>query len=260
MPKTPLARIAESLWGDADENAVSSIIKGDDRLTSEQRLSIYQGSVRSILINTLKSTFPVCEQLVGSEFFNAMAARFIKDKPSIDFDLDAYGEGFADFILSFSPAKQIPYLADVARLEWYWQQAILAPVSEPIDVVILNESIMDSHCHETIFKPPKYIAYLASSYPINKIWAMHQKEDAELVSLDEGGVQLVIFRTSIPLIISLTPEQWHLMNALRRGLCFEALLCDFEQCYSADKFADNFASLCKQGLITQDPQQTFHSR
>lgn len=245
------AKLAKVLWNNPLDECMDEIIRGDERLSSAQRLAIYQNSVRSILINTLKKTFPVCDQLVGSEFFNALAYRFIRDRPSSSFDLDSYGEDFPDFIADFTPAKSVPYLSDVARLEWYWQEALLAPASGGAAPLSFKEIQASDDYNNIIFQLPKQIAFLTSPYPINKIWEMHQEAGQKTVNLDEGGVQLIICRTNRPMIIVVTPAQWHLLTTLRRSVSFEALLIEFAQHFCADSFAENFAALFQWGLITQ---------
>jgi len=43
--------------------------------------------------------------------------------------LAEYGDGFADFLAGFAPAQSLPYLADVARLEWAINAAYHAPIA-----------------------------------------------------------------------------------------------------------------------------------
>lgn len=246
----PESKFAKALWDNVSEACMDEVIRGDERLSSAQRLSIYQSSIRSILINTLKKTFPVCDQLVGSEFFNALASRFIINRPSSSFDLDRYGEEFPDFIADFAPAKSVPYLSDVARLEWYWQEALLAPATETMAPLTFTEINESDDYEDIIFKLPQCIAFLASPYPINKIWEMHQERGSQSVNLDEGAEQLIIGKTNKAFVIVVTPAQWHLLTTLRRGVTFETLFLEFEQHYCADSFAENFAALFQWGLIT----------
>ena len=56
-------------------------VTGDDRLTAEQRLGIYRGSVHGILTSSLGVTFPVTKTLVGETFFDHMCDVFIDQYP-----------------------------------------------------------------------------------------------------------------------------------------------------------------------------------
>jgi Putative DNA-binding domain len=67
--------------------------------------------------------FPVTEQLVGHDFFAAMARTFAEGSRPGSPVLIGYGETFPDFIRSFQPASSVPYLSDVASLENLWWRA-----------------------------------------------------------------------------------------------------------------------------------------
>ncbi|MGS0757134.1 HvfC/BufC family peptide modification chaperone, partial [Roseateles sp. GG27B] len=81
------------------------------------RLAVYRNNVVSSLVDALAETFPVVEQLVGSEFFRAMAVLFVRQAPPRSRVLAHYGQAFPSFIADFEPAQGLPYLADMARLE-----------------------------------------------------------------------------------------------------------------------------------------------
>ena len=68
-------------------------------------------------MKALASRFPAIERIVGEEFFAAMARAFVAACPPRSALLASYGEEFADFIAAFEPARDLVYLADVARIE-----------------------------------------------------------------------------------------------------------------------------------------------
>ena len=82
-----------------------------------RRFAIHRNNVVVGLIRALQARFPVVEKIVGGEFFTAMARVFIAKSPPRTPILTTYGDEFADFIAAFEPARELGYLADVARLE-----------------------------------------------------------------------------------------------------------------------------------------------
>ena len=82
------------------------------------RVAIYRNTCLSTLVNALRLSFPVVQRLVGAEFFDGSAREFIRRHPPASAWLNDYGAGFAGFLSSFAAAATLPYLADVARLEW----------------------------------------------------------------------------------------------------------------------------------------------
>jgi len=81
------------------------------------RFAVYRNNVQASLSNALAESYPVVRQLVGREFFNAMAALYLRDFAPASPLLNDYGQDFGDFIQGFGPAAGLPYLADMARLE-----------------------------------------------------------------------------------------------------------------------------------------------
>lgn len=86
--------------------------------TPESRLKVYRNNTFSNLRAALADVYPVILRLVGEDFFKHAATHFIRAHPSTSGDLNDYGGGFGEFLAAFPPAAELPYLCDVARLEW----------------------------------------------------------------------------------------------------------------------------------------------
>ena len=64
-------------------------------------------------------------------------AAWIVAQPSPSGDLNDYGGAFADFLAAYPHAVELPYLADVARLEWLVQAVYYAADAGPADLSAL---------------------------------------------------------------------------------------------------------------------------
>lgn len=173
-----------------EKSAFVGRIQSSENLTAEQRFNIYCNSISEGITHALSTTFPVCNKLVGEEFFGGLCRYFIKHFPSHSPNLNDYGEDFAQFIENFEHTQSVPYMSDVARLEWAWHKVYL--------------SIKDNYL-------------ISSSYPIHKIWEVNQDdyEGDMYVNLDEGKVKLVVWKTpdgTMRMDVA-TDEQWELLNA-----------------------------------------------
>ena len=98
-----------------------------------RRFAVHRNNVVSGLMKTLKSRFPVTEKLVGEEFFAAMTHAYVLGRPPRNPLLATYGDDFADFIAAFEPARELAYLADVARLEAARTRAYHAADATPVE-------------------------------------------------------------------------------------------------------------------------------
>lgn len=97
----------------------------------EKRISIYKNNVYSRFIDALIETFPATVRLVGEEFFRYAAADYIAKTPPMVATLLAYGQGFPQFLEDFPAALTVPYLADVARLEFLYLETYHAADAVP---------------------------------------------------------------------------------------------------------------------------------
>ena len=86
------------------------------REPAAERLAVYRNTVRTNYRNALGATYAVVQRLVGAPFFNAAVDAFVSEYPSTSGDLNDYGAQVADFIEGYAPARDLPYLPDVARL------------------------------------------------------------------------------------------------------------------------------------------------
>ncbi len=138
-----------------------------------QRLGIYRGNARANTAKAIAGAYPVIGKIVGGEFFLGLASEYHSRFPSVNGDLNEYGEAFAAFLADFPPAREIPYLADVARLEWRVHRAHYAADPGPFDPARLASVPPE---REVQLRPRLHPAchVLQSAYPIARIWEVHQ--------------------------------------------------------------------------------------
>jgi len=158
-----------------------------------RRFNVHRNNVMASLIEALASTFPVAQALVGVEFFRAMARIFVVGSPPVSRVLIEYGKDFPDFIAGFVPAAGLPYLADVARLEYCRVESFHAA-----DAVAL-----DAQAFQTLQASPDTLFALRvqlhpacrlvrSRHAAFSIWAAHQGFMAiESVVLDQPEDALI---------------------------------------------------------------------
>jgi Putative DNA-binding domain len=152
-------------------------ITAHNAVVPARRFAVYRNNVVVGLGKALKSRFPVVEKIVGEEFFAAMTRVFVTEQPPRSPLLATYGDGFPDFLAAFEPARELPYLADVARLEAARTRAYHAPDVTPVGAE--HFAAVDSHAVGSIrieMHPSTEI--VRSPCPIVTIWAMNSGEQA----------------------------------------------------------------------------------
>ncbi len=201
-------------------HAAARLIDDSPGLTAEAHLQIYRRAVAGTLVRALGEIHPVCRRLTGEEFFDAMARAHIRHTPSRSPDLADYGAGFADFISGFPPAAALPYLGDVARLEWCWHRAFHAAAAPALDTAALAAISPDEQPDLRFLLPPS-ATLLDSDWPVHRIWQVNQPDyrGEEEISLDEGGSRLMLWRQGRQMRIDeLDEREWWLLNQFQAGL------------------------------------------
>ncbi|NET60482.1 MAG: DUF2063 domain-containing protein [Symploca sp. SIO2E6] len=209
----------------ASSEELSKHIKAAQDLTPAEGIAIYRNNVVGNLTTTLKSIYPVCCQLVGEKFFQATAVKFISQYPCISPDLGDYGEQLPDFLADFEPVANLPYLPDVARLEWFWHRVFIGEDTTSLDVQKLA-AVPQERWGELIFHLPKNSFMLESAYPIHRIWQVNQADyQGELtVSLDEGGSNIFLWRQDYDMRLDLPGTlEWELLKAFQGNYPLEAI-------------------------------------
>jgi len=202
MPHTPkLARnlaAVQTAVRDTVLGASADRLKGvvaDDRLGYARRLNVYRNNTTILLREALAANFPVIHALVGEDFFANLARAFVRTHPPQSPCLFEYGDDFPGFIEDFTGARDLPYLADVARLEWAWVEAHHADDAPALNAEQLS-SVLPEDYGRLIFAIHPAARVIASPYPIHAIWAMHQADadpDAT-VDLNQGGEAVLVTR------------------------------------------------------------------
>ena len=223
-------------------------IKAARNLTTPQGFTIYQSSILGKLSRALQSIYPVCHRLVGEAFFTRTAITYIRQYPSTSPDLGDYGEHFASFLAQFKPAASLPYLSEVANLEWYWHRIFNGEDTTTLNFEALAQ-ISQTKWGNLIFQLPKTHVLLESPYPIHRIWQINQPdyEGDDVVHLKEGYIKIFLWRDGYDMRMDLPTEaEWQLLKAFQAEQPFE-LICE--------KIAAHSSTLDVPALLTQFVQQ-----
>ena len=141
------------------------------------RFAVYRNNVHSSLINALATAYPVTLQLVGDEFFRAMASLYVQAHPPSSPLISEYGCTLAEFIQGFEPAASVPYLADIARLERLRVRAYNAADCQALDQQAVLQTLQgQADLGGVRLQLHPSLSTLDSPYAVVAVWAAHQTE------------------------------------------------------------------------------------
>lgn len=183
------------------------------------RFAVYRNNVTHGLTRALARRFPVVERLVGQEFFAACARLFLRDHPPRDPRLSLWGESFPAFLQGFPPLRDLPYLPDVARLEWLRGLAYHAADMPSAPAEALIRAASDPARFALHLHPSVHL--LRSRFAVVSIWQANQPgampPDRPLrADRAEDALILRDAADRIP-VLALAPGEAAFLAALLRG-------------------------------------------
>ena len=226
-------------------------VRREVRPTHERRFRIYRNNVKASLAAALAARFPVAERLVGEEFFTAVALVFVERHPPQSPVLAEYGAAFASFLEGFDPAAGLPYLPDIARLEWSRHVAFHSADASAADIGRLAELSPEALGSVRLGLHPA-MAVIASPWPIVSIWTTNT-HDATPASpaADWTGETALVTRPHLDVLIQrLPPGAELLVAALARGIALGAAVDAVSRTHDSFDLPMALSTLFVAGAIT----------
>ena len=208
---------------------------------SQPYLDVYRNNVLANRSANLASTYPTIVQLVGAEFFAALAAEYITETSAHSGNLHDDGVDFPAFLSTFPHVADLPYLSDVARLDWAIHQAHYSNDLAPIDISQLQSYTAEQFGQLKLILHPACAVIQSTLWPIYQILMMHHGESP--ANLQSGGEQVWVWR-----------DHWQIISS-SEALFLERLLAgdyiETAMLASNDDASPLLARLFSRGLVCQ---------
>jgi hypothetical protein len=189
---------AAALWGGGgSDGALHSLAD----MAQHPGFAVYRNTVIKGCIDALQANYPTVCALVGEAWFRAAARLYAQASPPSDARLMRYGEGFAEFLAQFEPAAELPYLADIARLDRCWTESHLAADAPTLCAHWLAQQSATDLSTLAIAPHPAARWYRSAVHPAFALWQAHREghplaadtlqwhADSGLLTRAQGAVQ-----------------------------------------------------------------------
>lgn len=219
------------------------------------RFDVYRASLEANLSHALADTYPVIFRLVGEAFFNQTARAYYQAHPSRSGDIHAFGADFAVFLEGLPGLDALPYLPDVAKLEWRAHEAFHAADARAITLEALVD-LPEDHYSGLHLLPS--LRLMRSAYPVHRIWQVNQENwtGSQRISLDEGGVNLAVCRQSLDIVLlPLEEPAFSLAGAMVEGVPLDAACEGLLATHPDADIGYALHQLVSAGLLTLDGSQ-----
>ncbi len=206
---------ARAVLADDDAGFASRLVPGGDE--SARHLAIYRRAVTANLVGALRGAHPVVVRLVGDAFFFEAARRFARSRPPRSGDLNRFGEGFGEFLADYEPATAMPWLADVARLEWACHEASMAGDGAALDLAALAR-VPPEDQGDLRFGLHPSVRVFRSAWPVLAIWEANQPDRDGTPDRGVGEDLVLVWREDgVVRAAALAPAEAAFVEALAAG-------------------------------------------
>ena len=154
-----------------------------DAFEGDERLAIYRNNFLIGLGEALKANFPVTLQLVGRDFFEQAARRFVLAHPPKRPCLFEYGATFPDYLRDLPQLRSLPYVAEMAHFEFARIAAYNAPGEQPITAGTLA-TLSPDQLDTLPIRRARHARIVPADAPILALWTAHQQSEPDLSNID----------------------------------------------------------------------------
>ena len=215
----------------------------------EARLAVYAGGYLARTREALGEVYEAVRTVVGPRAFSDLARAYAAHRPSREYNLTFVGQDLPAFLADHPLTARLPFLPDLARLEWLVCQAFHARQLPPLDPAAMAGRTVEAWSRSRLRFQPS-VAVVASSWPILDIWQARAQPRSTINLPVTGRPQAVlIFRRGVQVQCALLePPQQAILTRLLAGCTLGeacATLADPERL----PLAAWFASWAREGLL-----------
>ncbi|MEO6183525.1 MAG: DNA-binding domain-containing protein [Verrucomicrobiota bacterium] len=194
-PLTPSEEMQKK-WSDgrSTQSVVGEFIKPNDRLTSFERLEIYNRQYWNRILECFYNDYPGLQILLGEKKFRQLAIAYLDRFPSQCFTMRNLGRSLESFLRAEPQhAKPTEQLAlDMARLEWAHVEAFDA---EARPVLTADDLLgLDASKFQLTIQP--YLSLLALEYAVDE-FLLSLKKDGDTLRSEASNAVTEQRRTSV---------------------------------------------------------------
>ena len=211
-------------------------------------MAVYRNTVIHGAVEALRANFPVTEQIVGPEMFQAIAVDFAGESPPRRPVLALYGARFADWMELQPWVADLPYLPDVARVERLHVECLMAGDAPPLsagEIAQRRQADLRLRLH-----PALRFAWLST--PAMSIWLAHQRPIASELA-PEWHAEGALFARPEPFVVHsprIGRAAHRLLFGIRLGEKLGQAMAAADRLYPDEDVDALFASLLNLGAFT----------
>lgn len=224
--KTWQAHFIHTLSNESTETLLAHYCTTTNSISS--RIAAYKNNKSGTLISWLENIYQQVLALVGSHYFTQLGTSYISATPLKTSNFSDYSRHFPNHLQQLLTTRpelsDLPYLADVAQLDWHLHQSYYAENRKAFDLAGFSQLSESQQLRSSLQAAPDLVS-MSSPWPLYELWEFHTK-GGEAPKINTGGHAhaILIYRDQFkPKIKPISITEHSLLLAIQQGTTIEAL-------------------------------------
>jgi Putative DNA-binding domain len=175
-PLTPGNNMQRRFRGRPMREVAASFIKPNDRLTSFERLEIYNRQYWFRILDGLYEDFPGLRSVLGEAAFMRLAEAYLAKNPSTSFSMRNLGHALEKFIRA-NPryaGRRLALALDMVRLEW----AQIEAFDNEALPALTSDDFLDTPLHRLRVRLQPHVMLVQADYPVDNLVLAAKRVDS----------------------------------------------------------------------------------
>jgi hypothetical protein len=175
----------------ASDDELLGLVGFSDAALARERLAAYVNGYPARIFEALDESFPAVRHLAGDAAFGEVVQRYSSRVPRGIYSLSDVGAELPAFLASDPIGERLPFLADLAALEWRIALAFHAHERAPLDPSSLAGWGLE-HWERATIELQSSVAVVRSIWPILDLWNLRETPISEIDLELAGRAQTVL--------------------------------------------------------------------
>lgn len=218
--------------------------------TVESRWHVYSSGYLARLVEAVENDYPALRRILGEGPFRSLVARYVRQCPPRSYDVGRVGDRLAGFLEADLLMKELPFLPDLARLEWAFAEAFVAADDPPLAWEALTR-LPPATVAELPLELHSSVTLVRSRWPIFELRDCQDvPDDAVSIPVQGRPVNALVYRWSLEVTRRAVDDgEAELLSRLGDGGATLTLLADLQGEWSHERLAQTFRLWVSDGLI-----------
>lgn len=251
-----LARLQASFLGDVtghegrNASARAAIFEMPPRDTIETRWDIYGSGYVARLVEAVENDYPATRRILGAGSFGSLVARYVRRCPPRSHDIGRAGDRLSAFLAEDPLTHDLPFLPDLARLEWCLAEAFIAADVEPLTWTALTALDPDTVA-DTTFRLRPGTSLIDTRWSLLDLRSVKDEGDSEVsMRMDDCSRSVLVYRQGLQVRYSaVAAEDADFLEVAGRGLRLADLAVGAASEDRTDALVARFQAWVREGLF-----------